>query len=107
MKPRLDDALNTVTVLLLFVVAFSWYAIGPNSPLISLVNTIKLAFAELTNPAPAGGTASTSVLATPQVFTIATWINLLLSVIAYLFLIIGFLAMALRPKKTGISSSIS
>lgn len=103
-KPRLDDALNTVTVLLLFVVAFTWYAIGPNSPLTSLVNTIKLAFAELTNPAPAGGTASTSVLATPQVFTIATWINLLLSVIAYLFLIIGFLAMALRPKKTGISS---
>ena len=44
------------------------------------------------------------VFAVPQVFTVATWINLLLSGIANLFLIIGVLAIILRPKGTGISA---
>ena len=44
------------------------------------------------------------MFAIPQVFTAATWINLLLSGIANLFLIIGVLAIILRPKGTGISA---
>ncbi len=105
-KPRFDDALNTVTVLLLFVMTFSWYSLtSASAPLISLINTIKTVFVELTaGVPPTTGTASTTMFAVPQVFTVATWINLLLSGIAYLFLIIGVLAIILRPKGTGISA---
>jgi uncharacterized membrane protein len=108
-KPRFDDTLNSAIVLLLFVVTFSWYAIGPNSPLISLTNTIKLAFAELTTGLSRTGPTSTAstMFATPQVYTAATWINLLLSGIANLFLIIGVLSIILRPKGKGISAQYS
>jgi len=103
-KPKFDDTLNTVTVLLLFVMTFSWYALGPTAPLISLTNTIKVTFMELTTGlSPTTGTTS-SIFFIPQVFTAATWINLLLSGIANLFLIIGVLSIILRPKGTGISA---
>jgi len=107
-KPRFDDTLNTVTVLFLFVITFSWYALGPNSPLISLINTTKVTFVELTTGVVShqSGTAS-SMFGTPQVFTAASWINLLVSGIANLFLIIGVLAILLRPKGTGISARYS
>jgi len=101
-KPRFDDTLNTVTVLLLFGITFSWYALT-SAPLISLINNIKGVFVELTKGlAPTAGTASTTMFAIPQVFAAATWINLLLSSIAYLFLIIGVLAIILRQKGTAI-----
>jgi uncharacterized membrane protein len=107
-KPRFDDTLNSVTVLLLFVMTFSWYALGSSSPLISLTNTIKWTFVELTTGlVPTTGTASTSVFAIPQVFTVASWINLLVSGIANLFLIIGVLSIILRQKGTGISAKYS
>jgi uncharacterized membrane protein len=106
-KPKFDDTLNTETVLLLFGMTLAWYAIGPSSPLITFTYSIKLTFAELTTPiASASGTASTMFFV-PQTFTISTWINLLLSGIANLFLIIGVLAIVLRilrPKGTGISA---
>ncbi len=103
-KPRFDDTLNTVTVMLLFAMTLIWYALGTSSPLINLIDTFKRTFIELTtSSAPAGITAS-AVYATPQVFTAATWINLLLTGIADLFLIIGVLAIILRPKRTGIST---
>jgi uncharacterized membrane protein len=44
------------------------------------------------------------MFSTPQVFTAASWINLLLSGIANLFLIIGVILIILRPKGTGISA---
>jgi uncharacterized membrane protein len=104
-KPRRDDILSTVTVLLLFVMTFSWYAIGFNSPLIGLIDTFKGTFTELTTGAQAAaGAATNTMLAAPQVFTVATWINLLVSVIANFFLVIGVLAIILRPKGTEISA---
>jgi uncharacterized membrane protein len=101
-KPRSDDTLNAITILSLFAMTFSWYALGSSAPLISLTNTIT-ARALL----PTTGTASTSVFAIPQVFTVASWINLLLVGIANLFLIIGVLTIILRPKRTGISAQYS
>jgi uncharacterized membrane protein len=52
---------------------------------------------------PAAGTSS-AMFFIPQVFTAATWINLLLSGIANLFLIIGVLSIILRSKAKGISA---
>jgi len=107
-KPKFDDTLNTVTVLLLFGMTFLWYTQGPSSPLISLTNTIKGAVAELTTgmlPTSAGALATSSGMYTvPQVFTVTTWINLLVTGITYLFLIIGALLIIFRPKGTGISA---
>ncbi len=91
-KPRFDDTLNTSTVLLLFGITFAWYSLGSSAPLMSLVNTIKLTFGDLTKGvSPTTGSAS-NMFFVPQVFTIATWINLLVSGIANLFLIIGVLS---------------
>jgi uncharacterized membrane protein len=109
-KPEFDDVLDVATVLLLFVMAFSWYTFGSSSPLTSLANTIKLAFFELTTGrlggGPVGGQPMTAVtmFSLPQVFTVASWINLALSGIVNLFLIIGVLAVILRPKRTGFSA---
>jgi uncharacterized membrane protein len=71
-----------------------------------LSNAFKLAFAQLTAaPMPTGAVASSSgMFGFPQVFTAASWINLLLTGIANLFLIIGVLLIFLRPKGTGISA---
>jgi uncharacterized membrane protein len=105
LKPKFDDTLNGLTVLLLFVMTFAWYAIGPSAPLASLADTIKLAFMELTTGVinVQAGTA-TSLFGTPQVFTPATWINLLASGIANLFLIIGVFAIILRVRGKEIST---
>jgi uncharacterized membrane protein len=105
-KPRFDDTLNTVTVLLLFVMTFSWYALT-SAPLISLTDSIKGVFVDLTTGVvPTSGTAS-AMFFVPQVFTVGIWINLLLSGIANLFLIIGVLSIILRPKGKGISAQFA
>jgi uncharacterized membrane protein len=104
-KPRFDNTLNIATVMLLFVMTFSWYTLGSTSPLISLTNSIKLTFADLiTGLVPTKGTAS-AMFTVPPVFTVASWINLLLSGIANLFLILGVLSIILRPKGKGISAT--
>jgi uncharacterized membrane protein len=108
-KPRFDDALNNVTVLFLFVITFLWYNLT-NAPLTSFISTIKGSFIELTSPsAAAAGLASSpagsasAMFGLPQVFTVASWINLLVSGIANLFLIIGVLAIILKLNGKGIS----
>ena len=104
MKPKRDDTLNTVTVLLLFVMTFSWYALT-SAPLISLSNTIKVTFVALTTGRLLTDAVTASTMfATPQVFTAVSWINLLLSGIADLFLIIGVPSIILRLKGKGISA---
>jgi uncharacterized membrane protein len=103
-KPIFDNTLNTVTVLLLFVMTFSWYTLNW-APLILFTKNIEAPLLQLiTGIIPTAGAASTTMFATPQVFTASTWINLLLSGIANLFLIIGVLAIILQPKGTGISA---
>ena len=102
-KPKFDDTFNAVTVLLLFMVTFSWYFLT-SAPLMSFAKTIQIILVDLTSGlAPTAGIASTTMFGIPQVFTSATWINLFLSGLANLFLIIGVLAIILKPKGTGIS----
>ena len=102
-KPRFDDTLNTVTVLLLFVITFSWYTLT-SAPLEAVIGTFHHVFVNLSTGAKVTTGTSATVFVVPQVFSAATWINLLLSGIATLFLIIGVLAILLRPKGTGISA---
>jgi uncharacterized membrane protein len=101
-KPKFDDTLNTVTVLLLSVMTLSWYAIGPSSALVSVSSATRLAFTELfEGRLPTGGTVYT-MYAIPEVFTAASWINLLLSAAANLFLVIGVITIIRAPKEKGI-----
>ena len=103
-KPRFDSTLNAVTVLFLFVITFSWYALGTSAPLIALTDTTKWVFEELTasRVLSATGTAS-DMFYVPQIFTAASWTNLLLSGIANLLLIIGALSIILKLKGKEIS----
>jgi uncharacterized membrane protein len=102
-KQGFDGTLNTATVLSLFVFTFVWYSIGPSSALISLINTIQGTFVELTTGLlPASAATASNMYAVPQIFTVASLINLLVNGIANLLLIIGALVITLRPKKTGI-----
>jgi uncharacterized membrane protein len=98
-RRRFDTTLNTVTVLLLFVITLSWYAFWAISPLESLVYTVRRTITYLTGVLPTNIVSAGSFFAGPQIFTAATWINLLLSGIAYLFLMIGVLSIILRQRK--------
>ena len=104
LKPRFDETFNALTVFLLFAMTFSWYALGTSSNLILLADTIKEIFVAITTGlTPAQGVTASSMFATPQAFTASSWINLLATGTADLFLIIGVLVIILRPKGTGIS----
>jgi len=103
-RHRFDAALNIATLSLLFLMSFSWYALT-SAPLVLSINTVRGIFALLiTGRMPTSASTGAAYFALPQVFTAATWINLLLSGITNLFLIIGILLIILRPKGTGISA---
>jgi uncharacterized membrane protein len=104
-KSKFDYTLNAATVLLIFVITFSWYALVTSSPLLSLTDNVRRIFDEFTTGTlstySGTGTAS-NMFATPQAFTTAAWINLLMTGIANLFLIIGVFLIIFRKKRTGI-----
>lgn len=103
-KPKTDRTINFITVLLLFVLTFSWYAFESYSVLSSLANAIKFTVVEsLTGKLTSLAGSAIDNPGLPQIFTAATWINLALLGITYLFLIIGILATTFRPNRTGIS----
>ena len=104
-KPRFDDTLNTATILFLFVMAFSWYALWSSSPLTSVANTFKLTYLELTTGLlRTKAVTSSTMYAIPQVFTAATWINIFFSFVSNLFLLMGALSIILRTKGKEISA---
>lgn len=101
-KPRADNALNSVTLLLLFVITLSWYALFTGSPLSSFTETIKWVSIDLTKGISSTGGVASSMFYIPQAFSVGIWINILLSGIANLFLMIGVLSIILRPREKGI-----
>ena len=102
-KPKTDRTINLMTVLPLFVFTFSWYVFGSNSLLSSLAYNIQGVLAGLFSGKSAGlAGGAANMYSLPQVFTAATWFNLALLSIQYLFLILGILVIILRPKGTGI-----
>lgn len=102
-KPRFEAPFDGMTMLLVFAVTISWFAAGPGSPLVSMANSVQGTLAELIGIVSPRGTGGLYTLyAIPKVFTVSSWINLLLSGTANLFLIVGFLAILMRPKGKGI-----
>jgi uncharacterized membrane protein len=102
-KNRFDGTLNTTTTVFLFAMTFSWFGIVTSSPLESIAYTLRTTFRELaTGLLPSGAMTASSFFATPQAFTMATWLNIILSGTATLFLLIGILPMILKPKEKGV-----
>jgi uncharacterized membrane protein len=105
-KPKTDKVINFYTLLILFMLSFSWYTFSSGSVLITLENTIRFTLIEsLTGKyiTLAAGSA-TDIYTIPQFFTAATWINLALLGMVYLSLVIGILATTLKPIRIGIST---
>jgi uncharacterized membrane protein len=102
-KPKFNDTFNSRLVLTLFAITFAWYTVGSNAPLTSLANTVKGTITEFTmGLAPNQAGSTIALFGLPQIFTISTWINLLLSGIVNLLLVLGIIFIFLRPKRTGI-----
>ena len=104
-RPKFNETLSGSTVLLLFGITFSWYTFASGAPIISLANNMKTIFGDLMKGQFSGQYGSAALyIFIPQGYSFATWINLTLSGMAYLFIIFGVFAVILRPKRIGTSS---
>ncbi len=104
LKSKFDDAFNDSTVLAIFVTTFLWYAFSPCSMLTPIINTIRTTFTELTVFQYGAGAGSVGTITSlPQVFTAASWINLVVSGVVNLLLVIGILAVILLSRRMEIS----
>jgi uncharacterized membrane protein len=105
-KPKFNEAINSLTLLPIFLITFSWYSLG-TSILTTLSNTIRATVEELLiGSVMNSGTAST-MLYVRQTSALGTWINIFIWGIANLFLIVGIILLFWRPKRTGINSQFS
>ncbi|HGE72535.1 TPA: DUF2206 domain-containing protein [Candidatus Poribacteria bacterium] len=102
-KPKFDNTLNSETALIIFVITLSWSAIGPSAPLITMSNTLKQALIDLFKGRPPSGGTVFTMYAIPQVFTLASWINLIILGTTNLLLTIGIMAISIAPKGIVIS----
>jgi uncharacterized membrane protein len=103
---KTDKVINFYTLLILFLFSLSWYTFSSESVFKTLDHTIRFTLIEsLTGKyvSLAAGSA-TDIYSLPQIFTVATWINLALLGIVYLSLLIGIITTTLKPNRTGIST---
>lgn len=102
-KPKFDETFNAFTSLSIFGIAFLWYAFSASSLIDMFTRTIQAAISELTTPMSRQVGGAAVIYGLPQVFTVASWINLALSGIATLFLAIGVLVVILTSRRLGFS----
>jgi uncharacterized membrane protein len=108
-KSKFDDVYNAFTVLAIFGITALWYSFSSGSTWTStmtlILNTAQTVASELTGfqSRTRGAGAASSVYFIPNVFTPATWINLVLSGITTLSLLIGILVVILLPRRPEIS----
>jgi len=107
-KSKFDDTFNASTVLAIFGLTFLWYAFSSSSTLTStltlMLTTFRNVIAQLTNFRYGVGAGSVGVVTSlPQVPTLATWINLVVSGVVNLLLAIGILAVILLSERMKIS----
>ncbi|MCW3984542.1 MAG: DUF2206 domain-containing protein [Candidatus Bathyarchaeota archaeon] len=108
-KSKFDDTFNAPTVLSIFGITFLWYMFSAGSTTYStlnlIVDTIRRAFAQLTNFQLASMTAGnvSSIYGLPEVFTTASWINLVVTGLVTLSLAVGVIIVILLSRKLGIS----
>jgi len=75
-KPRFDNVFNSFSVVTLFGATFIWYAFGPGSALGSIIRVAQSMIDGLTSFQGTYAGSATNVYAVPEVFTVASWVNL-------------------------------
>ena len=105
-KSKIDNVFNASVILATFGLTFLWYAFSTGSILVSIIQRIQIAFADLTNNQrlPSSGVAS-SMYSIPKAFTTATWINLVVSGVVTFSLLLGILVIILLSRRIKISDN--
>jgi len=78
-KPKFDNVFNTFSIVTIFGVSFLWYAFGPSSPLTGIIRVAQNMLDGLTSFQGNYAGSVGSVYAVPEVFTIASWYNLVVT----------------------------
>ena len=104
LKSKFDDTFNGSTILTIFGITFLWYALGPGSPLTNIINVLRTVVSELTTFRGTYAGSASSVYAIPEVFTTASWINLVVTGAVTLSLAAGIIIAILFSKKIEISN---
>jgi uncharacterized membrane protein len=102
-KPKFDEVFNTSTILTIFGITFLWYAFSTSSILIDIIATIQNTFAGLANFNPSAAGVASTIYGLPDVFTVASWINLVTSGIVTVSLAMGIFIVILCNKSIQIS----
>lgn len=105
-RPKFDDTFSASTVLSIAGFSFLWAAFSPGSTLTSFIDITGNALNNLThfgNSISAPGNAGV-MYGIPEVFSVASWINLATSGLVTLSLVVGALALILLPRRTEFSN---
>jgi uncharacterized membrane protein len=97
-KPNFDEVFNATTIVSLFGITFLWYAFNSISLIDLFVNKVRFAVSDLMVPMSKTAGSAGVIYGLPQVFTIASWINLVIAGIVNLFYAIGLIVVILSPK---------
>jgi uncharacterized membrane protein len=99
-RSRIEDSYTASVVIAITGITFVYYAFSPGPILNLIVNMAKTVIAELTNFNYAAGAGSVgAITAFPQVFTVSSWINLVISGATNLLLVVGVFAIILLAKR--------
>lgn len=104
-RPKLDNVFNAPTVLSIFVFTILWFTFSTESIIDRIISTIQTTFSQLNGFKYNIGAGSVGAVTTiPQVFTIASWVNLSLSVLVNVLLAEGILSIIILHKTIKISN---
>jgi uncharacterized membrane protein len=96
-RPKFDDTFNSPTVLFIAGFSFLWAAFSPGSVLISFINITGNTIVNLTHfgdALSAPGNAGV-IYGLPQIFSVASWVNLATTGVVTLSLVVGALTLIL------------
>jgi uncharacterized membrane protein len=105
-KPAFDKIFNSFSVVTLFGITFIWYAFGPGSSLGSIIRVAQSMIDGLTSFQGTYAGSASNVYAVPEVFTVASWINLAVTG-AVTFALAAGVVILLLSKKLKLPDQIS
>jgi uncharacterized membrane protein len=104
-KRKFDYTFDAYSILTIFGITFLWYAFSNVNLLIPIINTVQSIFAELTVFQYAAGAGSISaVTSLPETVTLASEINLIVTIMVHILLAIGIFAVILLSREMKISN---
>jgi uncharacterized membrane protein len=98
-KGHSDDVFDSRMVVLLFIMAFSWYSVSI-APITSLSQLFQQVFSRFTTDISSPASRSASIFAPHPILNLASMIDWVLFYIAHFFILIGILMLLFKPAKT-------